>query len=373
MKKRLVCLSNSKKLGGRCLAGIELDNQNNPVIVNRRPNWIRPICHTENGVVPTKLVSHINILDVIEIDVTGKPNTDYQSENAFFVENSLRIVWKFKKDNLNSLCENPPTIFNGSSSAVHKSQIENLHSSLILINTHDFKITEATNTESKSQKRLLFIHGKYQYSLPITDPVFLRNYQSNPNCLYGISELFLCLSLGVLFHGSYYKLVAGIITRENHNRSKNFSDIVDTEVAFNKYPSGIKPKLVSTTQEQIILSSPKDISAHKSGMIESNEHYALTVAEAAMKQLGVSVAGNIKRFAKPGWFFAGETIACCPKCNRKLAGFRMPYTTSAGKTYHYWALVCPLCARAYEPNQLGKDASAALYKSSSFRPTKKAE
>jgi hypothetical protein len=34
MPARFVCLANSFKEGGRCLAGIELDNNNNPKIEN---------------------------------------------------------------------------------------------------------------------------------------------------------------------------------------------------------------------------------------------------------------------------------------------------------------------------------------------------
>jgi hypothetical protein len=40
MPTRFVCLANSFKEGGRCLAGIELDNNNNPIIENGHPKWI---------------------------------------------------------------------------------------------------------------------------------------------------------------------------------------------------------------------------------------------------------------------------------------------------------------------------------------------
>jgi len=41
MLTRFVCLANSFKEGGRCLAGIVLDNNNKPVIENALPKWIR--------------------------------------------------------------------------------------------------------------------------------------------------------------------------------------------------------------------------------------------------------------------------------------------------------------------------------------------
>ncbi len=104
MPTRFVCLANSFKEGGRCLAGIELDNNNAPVIINGHPKWIRPICNTPHGEVHTHLVVHLNILDIIEIDVTGYPEVrDYQSENALFRENSIRVLGRFNSTNLNQL------------------------------------------------------------------------------------------------------------------------------------------------------------------------------------------------------------------------------------------------------------------------------
>ena len=45
---KIVCLANSFRTGGRCLGGVELDQNNNPVFQNNRPKWVRPVCNTEN-------------------------------------------------------------------------------------------------------------------------------------------------------------------------------------------------------------------------------------------------------------------------------------------------------------------------------------
>jgi hypothetical protein len=216
MPTRLVCLANSFKEGGRCLAGIELDNQNNPVIVNGRPKWIRPICNTTHGEVPTHLASHLNIRDIIEISVTGNPNTDYQSENALFRENSIHSLGTFDIDNLDALCEDPLTIFNNKGNAVAQDAIGNLTRSLILINTNNFEVTERTYEDTqRRQTRLVFTHRGNQYNFPVTDPVFLHYYHANSDFIEGVNDLFLCLSLGVVWQNWYYKLVAGIITINN--------------------------------------------------------------------------------------------------------------------------------------------------------------
>jgi hypothetical protein len=42
-KVRFVCLANSFKEGGRCVAGIVLDSNNNPE--NGNVHWIRPVAN----------------------------------------------------------------------------------------------------------------------------------------------------------------------------------------------------------------------------------------------------------------------------------------------------------------------------------------
>ena len=92
MQTRFVCLANSFKEGGRCMAGIELDENNNPKLVNIHPVWIRPICKTLNGEIPNAIATPFNVLDIIEMEVTGHPEKrDYQSENVFFNEHFCKI------------------------------------------------------------------------------------------------------------------------------------------------------------------------------------------------------------------------------------------------------------------------------------------
>lgn len=214
MPTRFVCLANSFKEGGRCLAGIELDNNNNPIIENGHPKWMRPICNTPHGEIHTHLVVHLNILDVIEIDVTGYPEVrDYQSENVLFRENSIRVVGTFNPDNLNPLCDDRSVIFGNRGKAVSEEAIGNLSYSLMLINTNQFEVIERTYDDNpdKHQVRLVFSYNAIHYDLPITDPFFIYKYQRNHDIMEDTIGMYLCLSLGVAFNHWYYKLVAGII------------------------------------------------------------------------------------------------------------------------------------------------------------------
>jgi len=81
MPTRLVCLSNSNKLGGRCLAGIELDNQNNPVIIYGRPKWIRPICNT--GLHPRSWTKYVRVVGSNQSPVKREKGTCHEAPKEF--------------------------------------------------------------------------------------------------------------------------------------------------------------------------------------------------------------------------------------------------------------------------------------------------
>jgi hypothetical protein len=211
MIKRFVCLANSKKEGGRCLAGIELDNRSKPMNEAGQPKWIRPICKTQHGEVPEYLVRHIGLLDVVEIDTTDYPEKKgFQSENVFFQKKSINVLEQFSAAEIAPLCSGEKLIFGNSGKTLSEQEISELTSSLVLIKTDKFKIRQSV-FEGKYRLRLVFTYSGNDYDLPVTDVAFIIQSKANPDCLTNVHGLFLILSLGIKFKDSYYKLVAGII------------------------------------------------------------------------------------------------------------------------------------------------------------------
>jgi len=211
---RFVCLANSFKEGGRCLAGVELDTSNNPVINNGHPKWIRPICNTPHGEVHTHLVSHINILDIVEVEITDYPDgNNYQSENAFFREKSINVIGEFDRNQLDRLCDNRNLIFGNRGKAIPEEAIGNMSYSLMFIKIDQFEVIEKTydDNPNRPKTRLVFSYNGNTYDLPITDPVFLHHYQTNPNFLNNQNQIYVSLSIAVEWKGWYYKLIAGIL------------------------------------------------------------------------------------------------------------------------------------------------------------------
>jgi hypothetical protein len=214
MPAKFICLANSFKEGGRCLAGIEVDANNNPVIINGRPKWIRPVCNTPHGEIPNHIAEPFQILNIIELEVTGNQPHGYQSENITFNEKKIRTIGNFNRNQLTNLCDNRHFIFDYKGKAVSKENIGNLNHSLLLVSVTDFEVTQRTYDDrppDRPQTRLVFTYNGSRYDFPVTDPAFLYQYKRNPDVLENINQIYLSLSLGVEWENRYYKLVAGII------------------------------------------------------------------------------------------------------------------------------------------------------------------
>jgi hypothetical protein len=214
MPAKFICLANSFKEGGRCLAGIEVDANNNPVIINGRAKWIRPVCNTLHGEIPNHIAEPFQILNIIELEATGNQPQGYQSENITFNEKSIRAVGNFNRNQLANLCDNRHFIFDYRGKAVSQENIGNLNHSLLLVSVTHFEVTQRTYDDrppGRPQTRLVFTYNGSRYDFPVTDPVFLHRYQRNPDVLENINQIYLSLSLSVEWENWYYKLVAGII------------------------------------------------------------------------------------------------------------------------------------------------------------------
>lgn len=213
MLVRFVCLANSYKEGGRCVAGIMLDRFNNPIIENDLPTWIRPVSNTGHGEIHKELVSHIHLLDILETEISEFVDAGYQSENAIFLDDSIQVIGAFDIPKLYSLCEKRRTLFGNTAKAINIKYINRLDHSLTLVRVTDFEVLEIPPDANHARKqiRLSFIYNGNEYNFPVTDPVFLHDHENNTSFMDGVEEMYLTLSVGVVFGEWHHKLVAGII------------------------------------------------------------------------------------------------------------------------------------------------------------------
>ena len=220
--KRIVCLANSRKLSGRCIAGKEIRED------GRVGDWIRPVSARESQEVSEWERSYENgsdprVLDVIDVPVLNAQPKDYQRENWLLdPEHYWQKIRSVTPNELTQFIDptaplwtNGDSTVNGQNDRVPLSDAYSLDNSLRLIRVNDQELyvsqpgKDFGNYRRSVQGR--FQHNRTDYWLRVTNPVYERQYLRQPNGTYQIGESFLTISLGEPYRGYAYKLIAAII------------------------------------------------------------------------------------------------------------------------------------------------------------------
>jgi len=212
--KEIICLANSKKLNGRCVAGKEL-NMN---------KWIRPVSNTPTGELSLEQISYPNgylpeVLDVIKIYFEKEVPKIYQPENILIASKKWEKTRKIDFTDLESFVDNANDIWlkYSKQDRIEKSYFYNnkLGESLLLIKPENFKVEVTERAYTKNRISAIFKYKNYNYNLAITDFKILNIFSNYPQGIYNIDykDLFLCISLGEEYNNYHYKLVASVIYR----------------------------------------------------------------------------------------------------------------------------------------------------------------
>lgn len=220
-----LCLANSRKHSGRCLAGKAFYNGN-------YLKWIRPV--TERLSEELQGSEHclqtgadVAILDLIEIKLLEPKGALHQQEN-WLMDTSvpLKKVGSMALEEVSKLVDSPETLWgigtstkNGKNNCVSISEITKHLSSLYLVNVSNFKV-EIRISFGKRDMRGVFSLGGHEYKLSITDLCFEQRFKDKPLGDYEIEKTLLTISLGENYEGRFYKLIAAIMPIED---GKNWS------------------------------------------------------------------------------------------------------------------------------------------------------
>lgn len=226
--KRIVCLANSDKKGGRCIAGKEL--------INDQPaGWIRPVsirpdeevseqeCRYENGGCP-------QLLDIIYVPLLKKKPKPYQQENWLLDAGSCwrKDVCMYRQD-LESLIDpvghlwlNGCETFYGSNDKIPGHLVNYLENSLRFIRVN--KLTLSVVIYQYGARRWPRVQGKFHYNgeryhLWVTDPKCKNTYLKKPHEDHEINNVYLTVSLAESNDRNYYKLIVAVITRDETGRT----------------------------------------------------------------------------------------------------------------------------------------------------------
>ncbi len=220
MKTRFVCMANSDKTGGRCVAGLRMDGR----------GWIRPVSDFPGGTLyPQHYIlsnrSEAALLDILEVEFIEHQPELYQPENWLVSDRQWKLINKLEqeeaKDFLKKYIETAPYLFGNDGDRVYESDLKSnpVVSSLTLVQPEEIKWDITTNTYNRRQTRASFNVGVIRYSLSITDPVWKQRlshldfglHNKKDAVMKPNEDIFFTISLGGAFRGACYKLVAGVI------------------------------------------------------------------------------------------------------------------------------------------------------------------
>lgn len=223
--KKIVCLANSwRHPSGICIAGKEvLDQGFGP--------WVRPVSERSSRELSKGECSYSNgqapgLLDIVEINLERQIPEGHQKENHLHNDD---YYWGKKGvcdwNKLQSAIDEPdgPLWYNNSASnngindRVPRSYTRHLESSLYLIKPEGviLKIQNETTAYGYSRLRVraYFEYKGEEYLLAVTDPQINNRYCYARYDDISLSNVLVCISLGEVFYGYAYKLVAGIIEK----------------------------------------------------------------------------------------------------------------------------------------------------------------
>jgi hypothetical protein len=296
MKVDVLLLANSKKMGGRCLAGIDVNTG----------NWIRPVPDNQSRAVPNFMteIAGNNLIpgDLIQIEV-GKPiPLPHHPEDVELI-GSISLIRKralldyasLVRDELakpNQLLASPQDKF-----SVNEVIASPMQNSLAITLGRDIKFFE----NEYASNRVRFYRGEIAWSLAQTDD---RRSNLDP-----LAEALICISLAELLErkSAHYKLAAGIISTSKH-----------------EIESSIKTANVNS------------LGAH------------LTLSDLALLISGnpVEIASD-ERLQGRTWFRQTEIEMKCLRCDylgiHVLRSHEMAIASKGSRVLHRFALLCLHC------------------------------
>lgn len=220
--KKIVCLANSFKSHGHCLAGKELGSLE---------RWIRPISNR-----PTHELSNEDVfypvvnrrahpLDIMEVRLDSSIPYFYQQEN-WLIEHGvrpLRFVDVMSWIDLRRIEDKPPHIWmhgDSSTSGVNDRVLEqfarqSIKNSLLLIGLENFQMIVGQpglrfgDESIKVQGDFAYAGSRYRFQ--VTDPLAFKYAKDLGMGIHQTGSSFLTISLGEAYKGHCYKLIACVL------------------------------------------------------------------------------------------------------------------------------------------------------------------
>lgn len=219
--KRIVCLANSRKLAGRCIAGREWASGNGG-------KWIRPVSSRTTQEVSEYERQYDDgsdpkVLDIIDVPLIEPQPYGIQRENwlldptYYWTKAGTCSPFQLEPfaDPIERLWIDGNSTYHGSNDRILLDSMGGISSSLRFIRSEYLllKVFAPGEAFGNAKRRVQgrFNHAGRDYALWVTDPVYERRFLSKLDGDYRIDQCYLTISLGEEYDKAVYKLIAGII------------------------------------------------------------------------------------------------------------------------------------------------------------------
>ena len=215
--RTIICLANSKKNLGRCVAGLELTGE-------KPTTWLRPVSERSGHELSLDDRRYANgadvaLLDIVEVALLHHAPEGCQQENHLIDDG---VYWRklatfSARDLVQYARTNAPLWLDGNSSYSGRNDRILAHASDQL--AHSLELVKPSNPivivapgRTKRQVRVKFHLGATEYNFVVTDTEVEAAYLPRENGMYPLDgDVLFCVSLGEPFDGHRYKLVAAVI------------------------------------------------------------------------------------------------------------------------------------------------------------------
>jgi hypothetical protein len=214
----LICLANSYKHGGRCVAGLRTDG----------PGWVRPVSARPDGSLNTNDyvlsdLTEVGLLDQFCVGVASARPESHHPENWVIDGSRWRLLARPMDEQLASVLKAAivagPELLRGHSDRVSHAHIQRqpLTASLALVMPEAVELYRHTGSSGKPSVRGRFSIGAngraVDYDLSATDPAWITQVMNRgPQLLEQTDARFvMTISISEPFNHDCYKLIAAVI------------------------------------------------------------------------------------------------------------------------------------------------------------------
>lgn len=219
--RKIICLANSYKHGGRCIAGREYHN-------GAVGAWLRPVSVREGRELSVAecryglLGGAVSVGDIADVQLARAVPDGHQVENHEISASggwrksgcaTWTLLYSSQDEDCADFWADRGSSSRGLADRVPVSMASALGASLQLIYLRRMELLVRTGFNGVGKEvRACFSHFGMEYNLKVTDPVVCEAMKSRPPGRYPVGIVLLCISVSEPFQGFVYRLVATVIT-----------------------------------------------------------------------------------------------------------------------------------------------------------------